>query len=95
MADVTPQTRLVYQSGDCNRAVLLSVRGCTAGDTVDTYQWLNVVKLAGLVSATGLTIASFAAAVAGQNATLTKLTIPAGPANDAVWVIATGIAGPG
>lgn len=92
MANVTTNTHLMYSSGDCERTVLLSVRNVTAGDTVDLYQWLGVVKKAGLVSDTGPTIAAFAAATNGTNGTPTLLTVPAGPAQDAVWVIAQGSA---
>ena len=92
MANVTANTFAVYQSGDCDRTVLLAVRGTTAGDTVDVAQWLNVVKLAGLVSATGTTIAGFGGPGTGANGGPTLLTIPAGPSQDGVWIIVTGVA---
>lgn len=92
MADVTTNSHLMYQSGDCDRTILLSVRNTTAGDTLDVWQWLSVVKLAGLVSDTGATIAGFAAAANGAKGSATLLTVPAGPAADAVWVIARGAA---
>jgi hypothetical protein len=93
MADLTPSSRLMYQTGNCDRTILLSVRGANAGDTVDVHNWLTVVKLAGLVSATGTTIAGLTPTT-GPNG-LTVLTIPAGPVNDGVWVIAVGVAGLG
>jgi hypothetical protein len=92
MADVTANTHLMYQSGDCERTILLSVRNTTAGDTLDVYNWLSVVKKAGLVSDTGTTIASIATPANGAKGTPTLLTIPAGPAADAVWIIAQGAA---
>ena len=89
---MTANTHVMYQGGDCDRTVLLSVRDTTAGDTVDVYQWLSVVKLAGLVSATGTTIAGFGTPGTGANGGATLLTIPAGPSSDGVWLIVTGVA---
>lgn len=78
------QFELVYKDGVCDRCGFYSVKGCTAGDTMDVSRYFKVVKRAGLVSATGTTIA--AVTFAGP-----VLTIPTGPATDGCWVVVVGV----
>lgn len=82
----TDQFNQVYRDGSCDRTTLYALKGTTAGDTVDVSADFRVVKRAGIVSVTGTTIA--VAAVSSN----TILTIPAGPAADAVWLLAVGVA---
>jgi hypothetical protein len=84
MADVSGQATAVYNDGSCEHTTLLSVKNVTAGDTLNVGSWFSVVKRAGLVSATGTTIANV-------TFTGTVLTIPAGPASDGVWIIVVGV----
>lgn len=92
MANVTTQSVPVYQDGDCEKSALFSVKNTTAGDTIDVASWFSAVKRAGIVSATGTTIAACAAATAGANGGPTLLTIPAGPLADGLWLIVVGVA---
>lgn len=85
MADITGQLELVFSDGRCGHTALFAVKNATAGDTFDVGAQFRVVKRAGLVAATTTTIA--AVTITG-----TVLTIPTGPANDGVWVIAYGVA---
>lgn len=85
MADITSQLENVFSDGRCGHTALFAVKNATGGDTFDLGQYFRVIKRAGLVSATGTTIA--ACTITG-----TVLTVPAGPANDGVWVIAYGVA---
>jgi hypothetical protein len=80
------QTVMVYRDGDCGRTALISLRNTTAADTVDLAAWFKFVKRAGIVSDTGTTIAS---CTISSN---TVVTIPTGPANDGVWLLAVGVA---
>jgi hypothetical protein len=80
----TDQYKLVYADGVCGKSGLYSVRGVTAGDTMDIGMDFKVIKRAGLVSETGTTIAS--ATFAG-----TVVTIPTGPAADGVWLLVVGV----
>lgn len=82
----TDQFNLVYTDGSCDRTALFALKGVTAGDTVDVAANFRVVKRAGIVSVTGTTIA--VAAVSAN----TVLTVPAGPAADAVWLLVVGVA---
>jgi hypothetical protein len=80
------QISLVYQDGACFRTAFMALLNVDAADTVDVGEWFKVVKRAGLVSGTGTTIAAIAT-IAG-----TTLTIPAGPADDGVWLVVVGVA---
>lgn len=90
MSDISARCVPVYQDGDCFKTALFSVKNASAGDTVDLFPWFNVVKRAGLVSATGTTIA-------GVNITNNPsgspalATIPAGVTQDGVWLIVVGV----
>ncbi len=79
------QVELVYQDGRCGHTALYALKNATAADTVDVGSAFKVVKRAGIVSDTGTTIASVS--IAG-----TVLTVPAGPANDGVWLLVVGVA---
>jgi uncharacterized membrane protein len=79
------QVALVYQSGVCGRTALYSLKNVDASDTVDVAAQFKVVKRAGIVSDTGTTIG--ATTIAG-----TVLTIPAGLADDGIWLIVCGVA---
>jgi uncharacterized membrane protein len=86
MALLTPdQLQIVYQDGQCGKTALYAVKNVDAGDTIDVADHFKVVKRGGIVSDTGTTIG--AVTIAG-----TVLTIPAGPADDAVWLLVVGVA---
>ncbi len=78
------QISMVYKVGACGEVALFALKNVTAADTVDISSTFKVIKRCGIVSETGTTIAScsFAGAV---------VTIPAGPANDGVWLLAVGV----
>lgn len=84
MADITPQISAVYQDGACAKTVLLACKNATAGDTVNVNQFFRVINRAGLISVTGSTVAA-------PSFTGTVLTIPAGPAQDGVWLLVYGV----
>lgn len=90
MATVIPQ--VVYKDGNCIRTALFAINNTTTGDTADLATWFQSVKRAGIVSATGTTIAAIATIASGALATPTLVTIPAGPAGDGVWLLVVGIA---
>lgn len=75
----------VYQDGSCGKTALFALKNTTAGDTLDVASYFRFVKRAGIVSETGTTIATVT--VTGA----TNLTVPAGPANDAVWLLVVGV----
>jgi hypothetical protein len=79
------QYNAVYADGQCDKTALYTLKNVTAGDTADLSGHFSVIKRAGLISATGVTIAS--CSIAG-----TVITIPAGPNADGVWVLAVGVA---
>lgn len=81
----------VFQDGSCEKSALFSIKNTTAGDTVDVGSWFTVVKRAGVVSATGTTIAAIGTIATGANGGPTLLTIPAGPAQDGLWLIVVGV----
>lgn len=85
MADITLNANPVFQDGQCDHTALFAVKGATATDTFDVGSWFSVIKRAGLVSASGTTIAQV-------TFTGTVCTIPTGPSSDAVWVIVVGVA---
>lgn len=90
MAEISAHAVPVYQNGDCFKTALFSVKNATTGDTVDLVGWFAVVKRAGLVSATGTTIAGVTITNnAGGQPTLA--TIPAGVAQDGIWLIVVGV----
>jgi hypothetical protein len=78
------QVNFAFGDGTCGKAILLSLKNVTAGDTVDLAKWLSVIKRCGMVSSTGNQIAS--CSFAG-----TVVTVPAGPSADGVWVLAVGV----
>lgn len=79
------QVVLVYSDGACERTALYSLKNVTAADTGDLAREFKIVKRAGVVSATGTTIASVTVtANAG-------FTIPTGPAADGVWLLVVGV----
>ena len=80
------QVQAVYQDGQCGKTVLFSLKKATAADTVELSPWFKVVKRAGIVSDTGTDIGSVSISAS------TLGTIPTGPANDGVWLIAVGVA---
>lgn len=80
------QIHVAYQDGVCDRTVLYALKNVVAADTVDLAAQFKVVKRAGIVSATGTTIASVTIT------TNTVATVPVGPLNDAVWLLAYGVA---
>lgn len=86
MADITANMARVYQDGQCGRTVLYAVKNADAADTVDVAADFKVVKRAGIVSDTGTTIAAV------STITGTVLTVPTGPADDGVWLLAVGVA---
>lgn len=86
MAALAPnQFHVAYADGACGKTALYSLKNVTAADTLDVAAEFSVVKRAGIVSDTGTHIASV------PN-TGTVLTIPAGPANDGVWLLVVGVA---
>jgi hypothetical protein len=86
MAGLTnDQIDLAYQDGVCARTALYALKNVDAADTLDVGSTFKVVKRAGVVSATGTTIAAVTT-IAG-----TVLTIPAGPADDGVWLLVVGV----
>jgi hypothetical protein len=78
------QYNAVFSDGQCDKTALYTLKNVTAGDTADLSGHFAVIKRAGLISATGVTIAS--CPIAG-----TVITVPAGPAADGVWVLAVGV----
>jgi hypothetical protein len=80
------QVSLCFQDGQCGKTAIYSLKNVNAADTVDVGGHFKVVKRAGLVSDTGTTIAAI------STITGTVLTIPAGPANDGIWLIVVGVA---
>jgi hypothetical protein len=84
MADITAQNFLVYQDGSCLKTILLACKNATAGDTVDVGAFMRVIKRAGMISASGTHVASL-------TNTGTVITIPAGPAQDGVWLLVVGV----
>lgn len=84
MADITTQISAVYQDGSCSKTVLFACKNATAADTVNVGAFFRVITRVGLISVTGSTVASPAF-------TGTVLTIPAGPAQDAVWLLVYGV----
>lgn len=84
MADITTQISNVYQDGVCSKTILFSCKNANAGDTVDVGAFFRVVKRVGMISVTGTTVAA-------PTFTGTVLTIPAGPAQDGVWLLVYGV----
>lgn len=79
------QVSKVYSDGACDHAALYALKNVTAADTLDLGGDFSVVKRAGIVSATGTTIAALS--ISG-----TTLTVPAGPNADGLWLLAVGVA---
>jgi hypothetical protein len=80
------QVLLAFTEGSCGKTALFSLKNVSATDTVELVSHFKIVKRAGIVSDTGTTIA---ACTISAN---TLVTIPAGPANDGVWLLAAGVA---
>jgi hypothetical protein len=83
----TDQFWLAYSDGVAQRTCLFAVKNVDAADTIDLSGYFKVVKRAGVVSATGTQIA--ACAVSGTPPV--TLTIPAGPVDDALWLLVVGV----
>lgn len=90
MAEISVRAVPVYQDGDCFKTALFSVKNATSGDTVDLAGWFAVVKRAGVVSATGTTIA-VAAITNNASGQPTLATMPTGIAADGVWLLVVGV----
>jgi len=87
MAQLTVnQVYVAYQDGNCGRTALYALKNVTAGDTFDAAAQFATIRRGGLINETGSTIAAI-------TFTGTVVTIPAGPAADAVWVLLVGVAG--
>ena len=76
-----------YSEGTCERSALFGLKDVDAGDTVDLSGYFRVIKRAGIVSASGTTIAAISTITGG-----TVCTIPAGPSADGVWLLVVGVA---
>jgi hypothetical protein len=81
------QVQLEYTDGKCIRTCLFSIKNADATDTVDMTPWFMVVKRAGIISSTGTHV--LAAAVSGTPPL--TVTIPAGPADDGLWLLVVGV----
>jgi hypothetical protein len=81
------QTQLEYTDGKNLRTCLFSLKNVDAADTVDMVPWFSVVKRAGVISSTGTHV--LAATLTGTPAV--TITIPAGPVDDAVWLLVVGV----
>lgn len=75
-----------FRDGKCEQAILFSLKNVTAGDTVNMNGYFKVVKRAVALSATDIH-AGVISTISG-----TTVTIPAGPAQDAVWMLVIGVA---
>lgn len=80
------QVQIIWQEGHCERAALISCKNVTAADTIELSKWFTFVKRAGIVSATGTTIATMTLTSA------TLLTFPSGPSNDGLLLLTIGVA---
>lgn len=80
------QISLMFSDSVCDKSALFALKNVTAGDTVDLAQWFSVVKRAGIVGATVTTIAAVGT-ITGN----TVCTVPAGPANDGIWLLVYGV----
>lgn len=87
MATLTPGLNFVkvHDDGDSERIVLYALRRVTAGDTADLSADFNPPIRASLV---GTTLAGVATVVTFASNTI---TIPAGPANDAGYLLVYGV----
>lgn len=77
------QVVLVWEDGLAERSCLLALRGVSTGDTVDLTPLFSVLKRAVLL---GITVAG--ATVASNTGNV--VTIPAGVAGDAAYLLAFG-----
>lgn len=80
------QVTVVFTDGACGKTALYSVKNCTAGDTADLASQFKIVKRAGVVSATGTTIAAVSTITSN-----TVVTLPAGPTQDGIWLLVVGV----
>lgn len=80
------QIALEYQDGKCEKTCVFSLKNVTAGDTVQLNGYFKVIKRAVALSGTDIH--------AGVISTITGtvMTIPAGPAQDGIWVLVIGVA---
>lgn len=85
MADITTQISAAFQDGLCAKTVFFSCKNVTAGDTINVGAFFRVISRTGLICLIGPTVAQPAF-------TGTVVTIPAGPAQDAAWLIVYGVA---
>lgn len=79
------QFSLEFSDGKCERMCVFSLKNVTAGDTVNLNGYFKVVKRAVAASATDTQTGSVTT-ISG-----TTVTIPAGPAQDGVWLMALGV----
>lgn len=87
MAVIDPmaQARVLFDEGSAERVVLYALKGVSAGDTLNLGGYFRFVKRAVAISATDIH--------SGAITTITgaTVTIPAGPANDGIWLLAVGV----
>jgi hypothetical protein len=81
------QVQLEYTDGKNIRTCLFSLKNVDAADTVDMTPWFSVVKRAGIISTTGTHV--LAATLTGTPPV--TITVPAGPSDDAVWLLVVGV----
>jgi hypothetical protein len=81
------QVQLEYSDGRNIRSCLFSLKNVDAADTVDMSPWFSVVKRAGVISSTGTHV--LAATLTGTPPI--TITIPAGPVDDALWLLVVGV----
>jgi hypothetical protein len=81
------QIGVAFKEGTCEKTALYTLKNVSAADTVDLAGEFKVVKRAGIVSASGTTIAAVSTITSN-----TVCTIPTGPANDGVWLLVCGVA---
>lgn len=79
------QFTLEFSDGKCERTCVFSLKNVTAGDTVNLNGYFKVIKRAVALSGTDVH-AGVISTISG-----TVMTIPAGPAQDGVWVMVIGV----
>lgn len=79
------QVSMEFQDGKAEKMCVFVLKNVTAGDTVNLNGYFKVVKRAVALSATDIHSGSITT-IAG-----TVITIPAGPAADAIWVMVVGV----
>lgn len=79
------QVSLEYTDGKNLKTALFSLKNVDGADTVDVSGYFKVVKRAGLISTTGTHVLAMTLTSA------TVLTVPAGPVDDALWLLVVGV----